>query len=130
MGRSLPRELALTLLGSMLDDRAIEVRLAAARTLLALGVRDRALEELGKALADERDDPRLQAAIDLIRFDDPRGLEALAELTRGPSPSTRAAAIRAHSYARRPTPALVAALADESPPLRIEAAETLLRILR
>jgi HEAT repeat protein len=112
-----------------LSDPSIEVRLAAARLLLAHGGRDRAFPVLVAALTAPTPEPRLEAAIDLARFEDERGVETIAALAGNADARVRSAAVRAHGTIRRITPALVAALADASPALRIEAASTLLGLL-
>jgi HEAT repeat protein len=127
--RVAPRRTALTLLGGAIVDPRIDVRLAAARALLALEQTERAVRELLAALGAPTDDPRLQAAIDLTRIDHPAGVEALADLAASPSTGVRAGAIRAHHYADRPTTALVAALADDTIANRVTAADVLLELI-
>jgi HEAT repeat protein len=112
-----------------LADTSVEVRLAAARLLLAHDGRDRALPVLVAALAAPTPEPRLEAAIDLARLEDERGVETIAALAGNADAGVRTAAVRAHGTIRRITPALVAALADASPAIRIEAASTLLGLL-
>ncbi len=114
---------------ALADDR-LEVKLAAARALVRLGQSAAATTVFYAALDAARDWPRLQAAIDLVRMDDAKGPEALARLSKSPSPQTRKAAISAHRYMDNASLPLVAALADESADVRIEAAETLLWLLR
>ncbi|HUH03385.1 MAG TPA: HEAT repeat domain-containing protein, partial [Kofleriaceae bacterium] len=125
-----PREVALELITRRLVDDRVEVRLAAARALMTYQLGDRVRDVLVAALADGRDEPRVEAAAHLARMDDPLGLEHLSKLAGAASPHTRAAAARAHLDAGRPSPGLVAALADESLEVRIEAAEIILMLAR
>jgi HEAT repeat protein len=101
------------------------VRLAAARVLVHTGDTATARPVFTAALTDA--DFALQAAADLAALGDPVGLDTLAEATRDPqkSPEQRAAAAAAHRIAHRVTAGLVAALADDSGLVRIEAAATL-----
>jgi HEAT repeat protein len=121
-----PRDVALELVTRRLLDDRVEVRLAAARALMRYHLGDRVVDVLVDALADGRDDPRIEAAAQLSRMEDPRGLEHLSKLAGASSAATRAAAVRAHLDAGRPSPGLAAALADESLEVRIDAAETIL----
>lgn len=128
------RTIALKLAAGGLGDASWRVRLAAARALLYLGEQARAVEVLARALdaADGRE--RVDAAADLMSLGDPRGEQALAVLGRSTTPDIREAVVRAHARPRRGaggdpiTGVLVAALADESPLVRILAAETLLAL--
>ena len=74
----------------------------------------------------------LDAAVDLAMQDDARGLQALDDLVRDPArgSAARAAAAAAHRAARRITPGLVAALADDSGVVRVEAATALALLTR
>lgn len=121
---------AIAIAEKALKDVRIEVRLAAARALDRLGRKGAAMGVYFQALEAERDMPRLQAAIALIRMDDSKGHEALRKLSKSPTISTRMAAVSAHRYLDRPTIPLVHALADETGSVRIEAAETLLLLLK
>ena len=109
-----------------LRDPDLDVRLAAARATIAAGERDAALPVLVSALGTPR---RLDAADELARLGDPRGVAAL-----------RAAAHSADADERRlgvlllaPLPAghdtLVAALGDGDARVRLDAAGALLRHL-
>jgi HEAT repeat protein len=120
------RPRVLELVGRRLADPRIEVRLAAARAMIQLGVDARARPIFVEALDAPTDPARLQGARGLVRLRDPRGREALSRLCKAPSPATRSGAVLAHAQARRPTPGLVDALADESVEVRIDAAETIL----
>ena len=124
-----PRPLALALAGRALVDRRAEVRLAAARLLLHMGQTERASQELVAALASPDAMIRLDAAVDLYRLGDQRGLAVLERLARSRSIEVRTAAVQAHASLPRVTPGLVAALADPTPELRLAAAERLLEVL-
>jgi len=113
---------------ALLTDKQVDVRIAAARALLDTQHRPAAISALAAALTDGNDSVRLQAARNLVRAKDPRGIQTIAALLKSSSASTRAAAISAHVGARTITLALVRALADESAELRIQAAEALLTI--
>jgi len=113
-----------------LRDTRPEVRIAAARALLRLGKDEHAVGALVAALALDQENPRLSAAIELARLRDQRGLQALAQLLRSEETPTRSAAARAHLQAQRITPELVSALADVSPQVRLDAAETLLTLTK
>ncbi|HEY6039995.1 MAG TPA: hypothetical protein VIV58_37190, partial [Kofleriaceae bacterium] len=106
----------------LLADPELAVRLAAARVVVHAGDQADAMPVLEAALAT-RD---LDAAADLAALDDPRGLQALGELTSDPkrTPEQRAEAAAAHRTAHRVTAALIAALADPSGLVRVEAAAT------
>ena len=107
-------------------DAELEVRLAAARVLAAAGQRAEAAAVFTAALAAAlapTDPTRVQAAIDLARLDDARGVAALSELAeRGATPELRRMAAGGHALAHTITPGLVAALGDDSPAVRLEAA--------
>jgi HEAT repeat protein len=124
-----PRAFALRLGGRGLVDRRGEVRLAAARLLMRLGVTGQARKHLEAALASKDPAIRIDAAVDLLRLGDPRASQALAELARDPAIEVRRAAIGAHASARALTPGLVAALADSDPALRVQASELILDLL-
>jgi HEAT repeat protein len=106
----------------LVTDKEVSVRLAAARVLKQTGDKEGARSVFTAALTDA--DQGLQAAADLASLDDPAGLQALstAALDQTKSPEQRAAAASAHRTAHRVTPGLVAALADPSGLVRIEAA--------
>jgi HEAT repeat protein len=119
---------AVELARGSLDDPGREVRLAAARVLLHNHLRDEAVAIFVAALATS---DRLIAAADLIWADDPRGAETLTEaMDPGAPTERRRRAVLAHHVAGRITPGLVAALADASGELRLEAAGLLLRFAR
>jgi len=120
---------ALPMVRKATADPAIRVRLAAARALIRLGHDDDARPVLVAALGSADEDDRIQAAIDLVRLEDARGLQALTELARATAPATRIQAVRALLQAVQPTDALVAALADESAEVRLVAADVALTLL-
>ena len=126
---SAPRSLALRLGGRGLVDRNDEVRLAAARLLIRLGVTTQARKHLEAALSAKDPSIRIDAATDLLRLGDPRASQALAELARDPAIEVRRAAVGAHASARALTPGLVSALADPDPALRVQASELILELL-
>lgn len=122
--RAVGKEAALALAKRLVTDREIGVRLAAARVLAYHGDRAGAVAVFAAALDGEQ---ALEAATDLARLGDERGLGALERAVRDDkrSPDARAAAARAHLAAHRVTPGLVAALADSSGLVRVEAAAAL-----
>jgi thioredoxin-like negative regulator of GroEL len=63
-----------------LADPEVQVRIAAARALIALDSRDGAVEALAAALSVDSDSQRVQAAIELARIGDARGTQTLADL--------------------------------------------------
>jgi len=108
-----------------LADPQVAVRLAAARVLAAAGRQTEAITAFAGALTADPDD-RIQAAADLARLGDARGVAALADLAQhADTPARRRAAVAAHLTARRITPGLVDALADPAPDVRVEAARVL-----
>jgi HEAT repeat protein len=109
----------------LLADANAGVRLAAARVLLHAHDSASARPIFMAALTDA--DFGLQAATDLASLGDATGLDALSKATldHQKSPEQRAAAAASHRTAHRVTPGLVAALADDSGLVRIEAAATL-----
>lgn len=121
---------ALVLARRLVADPAVAVKLAAARVLAHGG--DHAAAALVFAAALEDLDHRVQAAVDLADQDDPRGMQALDRLVRDPAhgPLARAAAAAGHRAARHVTPGLVAALADDSGVVRVEAAAALAGLSR
>jgi HEAT repeat protein len=120
--RGLGTPAAVGLARTLATDPELGVRLAAARVLAHAGDRAAAAAIFAAALGDA--DHGLEAAIDLAAQDDPRGTQALGERVRDPAhgPAARAAAAAGHRAARRITPGLVAALADDSAAVRVEAA--------
>ena len=119
--QGLGKAAALPVAGKLAADPEIGVRLAAARALARAGDRDRAREVFAAALTS---DHAAQAAAELAGLGDPRGAAALDKLVRDPqlTPEQRADAAREHATAKHVTPGLVAALADPSGVVRIEAA--------
>lgn len=109
----------------LVGDAHVGVRLAAARVLLHAGSPASARPVFTAALTDA--DFALQAATDLASMGDATGIDALTKAARDTqkSPEQRAAAAAAHRSAHRVTAGLVAALADDSGLVRIEAAATL-----
>jgi HEAT repeat protein len=111
-----------------LGDADVGVRLAAARALAHAGAKAEAIAAM-TAVLDSKDataERRLEAAVDLAQAADPRGPAALDQAVRGAATADeRARAASAHRLARKVTPGLVAALADPSGPVRIEAASAL-----
>jgi HEAT repeat protein len=112
---------AMAVARKMLADKELGVRLAAARVLAHAGDKQAAAEVFASALDD------LEAVTDLADLKDPRGLTALEQLVRDPKRTLdqRAAAAAAHRGAHRITPSLVAALADPSGLVRVQAAASL-----
>jgi HEAT repeat protein len=128
--RGVGKPAALVLARRLAADPAVAVRLAAARVLAHGGDRPGAAAIFVAALDDL--DHRVQAAVDLAEQDDARGLQALDRLVRDPAhgPIARAAAAAGHRSARRVTPGLVAALADDNAVVRVEAAAALALLSR
>jgi HEAT repeat protein len=87
------------------------------------------MELAGARLNDDDSRVRVAAARALSRLSDPRGAEALAALCSAPDAAVREAAVRGHARDRLLTPGLIAALADESAPVRVLAAEIVLDIV-
>lgn len=114
----------------LLADKEPAVRLAAARVLAHAGDRATAAPVFAEALANP--ELALQAAADLADQGDARGTAALdaavRDLTRGAD--RRAAAAAAHRGAHVVTPGLVAALADPSAIVRVEAAAAIVTIAK
>jgi HEAT repeat protein len=139
--RKLPDAEAARLAHAHVQDQSWDVRLVAARVLLYLGetgdaaLRQQAAPIFAAALAGAEVPERLrvQAAIDLARMGDARGSAALSELGASADPNVRQSVVGAYPlvHARQPELAqallrvLARALADESPLVRILAAETL-----
>jgi hypothetical protein len=127
--RALGKDAALGLARKLAGDPELPVRLAAARVLAHAGDRPAAAAIFAAALATDR---RIDAAVDLAMQDDPRGAQALDDAVRDPEHgvANRAAAAAAHRAAHRITPGLVAALADGSGAVRVEAAGALALLTR
>ncbi|MGE5180736.1 MAG: HEAT repeat domain-containing protein [Acidobacteriota bacterium] len=115
---------ALPVAQKLAADPDVGVRLAAARALVRAGDRERARAVFAAALATDR---ATAAAGELAALGDDRGVAALDRLVRDAqrTPEQRAEAARAHADAKKITPGLVAALADPSGVVRIEAAAAL-----
>jgi HEAT repeat protein len=109
-----------------LRDPDLDVRLAAARAVIAGGQRNAALPILVAALATPR---RLDAADELARLGDARGVDALRASARAADTDERHLAI----LLLAPLPAgkgtLIAALSDRDAAVRLDAAGALLRRL-
>ena len=116
------RAAALPIAHQLAGDGELAVRLAAARVLAHAGDPAAAAAVLAAALHNP--EQGIQAAADLAELGDPRGLAALDDFVRDPRlvPEQRAAAAAAHLTAHHVTPGLVAALADPSGLVRVEAA--------
>ena len=119
---------ALTIVRAGLTDEHVSVRLAAARALLRFKETEAARAALVAALVADSDAAKVQAAIDLVRIGDERGRAILDELARAASPDTRKQAVRALLQGGDASDGLVRALADESPEVRIIAAEVALTL--
>lgn len=121
--QALGKDGAIVAAKGLTQDKELGVRMAAARVLVHAGDEADARPVLSAALA-ERD---VEAAADLAALGDRDALAALGTLATDPkrTPEQRAAAVSAHRTARHVTPALVAALADASGLVRVEAAATL-----
>jgi len=119
--RALDKADAIATARTLTADPELAVRLAAARVLAHAGDVADATVVFVAALSD------VDAAADLGALGDPRGVASLDALSSDPkrTPEQRAAAISAHRTAHRVTPTLVAALADASGLVRVEAAATL-----
>jgi HEAT repeat protein len=131
--RALGKEAAVAHARRLTGDPELSVRLAAARVLAHGGDAPAAVAIFAAVLASpESGAHRLDAAIDLAMQDDARGVQALDDLVRDPAhgSASRAAAAAAHRTAHRITPGLVAALADESAVVRVEAAAALAMLAR
>jgi HEAT repeat protein len=109
-----------------LGDPDVDVRLAAARAAIATGPHDVALPALLSALSTPR---RLDAADELARLGDARGLAALQTAARAHDAAERRAAVRLLSPLPAGHDALVAALGDGDADIRLDAAGALLRRL-
>lgn len=120
--RAVGKEGALALANKLLGDKELGVRMAAARVLAHGGDQSTAATVFVLALASP--DFGLQAASDLAEQGDKRGIDALGAAVHasGTTPEQRAAAASAHRGAHVVTAGLVAALADSSSIVRVEAA--------
>ncbi len=116
---------ALAIARTLIADQELGVRLAAARVLAHGGDKPTAASVFVEALAAP--DFELQAASDLAEQGDPRGVEALDAAVHDATRTVeqRAAAASAHRGAHVVTAGLVAALADPSGIVRVEAAATI-----
>ncbi len=121
---------ALELARTLSADAEWSVRIAAARLMAQAGDKSTAIALLAQAMAS--DEHTIQAAADLASFGDRRGLEALDVAVRDTARRTeqRSAAVAAHRTANKITPGLVAALADPSGVVRVEAAAVLVSIAK
>lgn len=128
--RALGKAAAVTLARALLADKELGVRIAAARVLAHAGDKATAATVFAEALATP--ELELQAASDLAEQGDPRGVAALDAAVRDPKRSAdqRSAAALAHHGARVVTPGLVAALADSSGVVRVDAAATLVALAK
>ena len=109
-----------------LGDPEVEVRLAAARAIIATGRHDAAVPTLVAALSTAR---RLDAADELARLGDARGLSALQASARAGDAGERRVALALLAPLAAGHDALVAALDDSDPEIRLDAAGALLRRL-
>lgn len=127
--RAVDRTTAAAIAKRLASDPELSVRLAAARTLASTGDTAAAIELFAAALTT---DAALSAATDLARLGDDRGVKVLESAVRDATsgPDRRASAASAHVSARRITPGLVAALADRSAVVRVEAAAALVALAR
>lgn len=126
--RAFGRDKAGAFLHTLAEDPDLGVRLSAARALAHAGDKPAAIAIFVAALADgER---KLSAAQDLASLGDARGVAILDEAASDAkaTPDVRGAAVSAHQGARKITGGLVAALADSSGLVRVEAAAVLLAL--
>jgi HEAT repeat protein len=107
-----------------LGDGDLDVRLAAARAVVAVGRHDAALPVLVSALSTSR---RLDAADELARLGDRRGFEVLQAAARSSDVGERRAAVALLAPLPSAKPSLVAALDDSDGSVRLEAAGELLQ---
>ena len=128
--RALGKAAAVELARKLLADKELGVRIAAARVLAHAGDKPAAAVVFAEGLASP--DFALQAAGALAEQNDKRGIEALDAFVRDPKRTAeqRAAAASAHHAAHRVTPGLVAALADASGVVRVEAAAALVLLAK
>jgi len=128
--RAVGKEAAVVLARRLTADPELAVRLAAARVLAHAGDRPAAAAIFAAALTSN--DRWLDAAVDLAMQCDGRGittLDAAIGDPERPAPG-RAATAAAHATAHCITPGLVAALADDSGAVRVEAAAALAMLTR
>jgi len=137
--RKLPADQATRLADERARDQSWGVRLVAARVLLYLddtghdGLRSRAVSILEAALTEAPARLRLQAAVALAGLGDARGLDTMARFSRSADAGMRESVVASCALVRARQPradrvllgVLVQALADESPLVRILAAELL-----
>lgn len=128
--RALGKDAGVALARQLLADPELGVRLAAARVLAHGGDQPAAAAVFVEALGAP--DFALSAAGDLAAQKDARGVAALDAMVRDPKRTAdqRAAAAAAHRAAHVVTPGLVAALADASGVVRVEAAAALAMLAR
>lgn len=126
--RAFGRDKASPFLLGLAADKDLGVRLSAARALAHAGGKATALPIFVAALEDP--ERKLAAAQDLASFGDARGTTILDAAARDltSTPDARSAAVNAHRGARKITAGLVAALADPSGLVRVEAAAVLLAL--
>lgn len=124
LARALDRGAVLATAKQLSTDPELGVRLAAARALAHAGDPADAAGVFAAALDGDR---AIDAAADLAALGDRRGLAALTGLARDLTRTAdqRAAAATAHRVAHHVTAGLVAALADPSGLVRVQAAATL-----
>ncbi len=126
LARIVGKDAATPIAEQLAKDPDAHVQLAAARVLAHdAATRDQAIAVFRAQLSGEL---ATQAAADLAGLDgDPDALAKLAQLVRDPQRTAeqRADAASAHLTARKITPGLVAALADSSGVVRVEAASVL-----
>jgi HEAT repeat protein len=115
-----------TLASAHLRDADVDVRLAAARAVIATGRHDAALPTLVGALSTPR---RLDAADELARLGDARGVTELQASARAKDPVERRVALAMLAPLPAGRDALVAALTDADSEIRLDAAGALLRRL-
>lgn len=131
--RALGKDAAVALARTLVADPEPAVRLAAARVLAHAGdPRAAAAVFAAVVAAPDLRSLRADAAIDLAMLGDARGVQALDDAVRDTAHDSpaRAAAAAAHQAAHRITPGLVAALADDSGDVRVEAAAALAVLTR
>ena len=117
------RDSALAFAGRGMADTRLEVRLTAARLLLKLGVVEPALKAFREALGADQLSPRLIAATDLARRDDPDAINLLSRMAQTGPRKQREAAFAAHRAAGIVTTGLVAGLGDTNIEVRLTAAD-------
>jgi HEAT repeat protein len=115
-----------TLAADHVRDADVDVRLAAARAIIATGRHDSALPALVGALETPR---RLDAADELARLGDSRGLLVLQTSAHAADPRERRAALALLAPLPLGYDSIVAALGDSDADVRLDAAGALLRRL-